>query len=168
MGVRFLISPDRRSPHRNATGLPRWLALLGCVALLVIGSTGATKGWAEEIAVIVNANGPLTVLTPHDVRALYLGERQFVERDRVDVLHLPEGGAKGAFLSSVVGMTLKEYKLHWVQRVFQEGTSLPRVVAGPLAMAAEVSTRPNSLGYLPARVAKNAPGLKVLFVLPVP
>jgi hypothetical protein len=168
MGVRLLSSVHGRLPHREAGAPPLGLALVAWIALTIMGLIGATDVWAEDLAVIVNANGPLIALTPHDVRALYLGERQFVGMDRVDVLHLPEGGAKGAFLSSVVGMTLKEYKLHWVQRVFQEGTSLPRVVAGPSAMAAEVSTRPNSLGYLPARVAKNVPGLKVLFVLPVP
>ncbi|MBI3607230.1 MAG: hypothetical protein HY207_04610 [Nitrospirae bacterium] len=145
-----------------------WLALVGWVALTMVGAIGAAERRAEEIAVVVNASGPLTSLTVADVRALYLGERQFVGMDHVGVLHLPEGDTKGAFLFSVVGMTLKEYKLHWVQRVFQEGTSLPRVVAGPSAMAAEVSMRLNSLGYLPARVVKDTPGLKVLFVLPSP
>ncbi len=168
MGVRVLIQSNRRSPYRTAVGRPVRRALVGWVALMLVGAVAVPEGWAEEIAVVVHAGGPLTALTLHDVRALYLGERQFVGMDHVDVLHLPEGDIKGAFLSSVVGMTLKEYKLHWVQRVFQEGTSLPTVVAGPSAMAAEVSTRSNSLGYLPAHAVQDAPGLKVLLVFPSP
>ena len=123
---------------------------------------------AEDITVIVNAAGPLTSLTLSDVRALYLGERQFVGPEPVVLLHLPEGDVKAAFLSYVVGRTLKEYKLHWLQRVFQEGATLPTVVAGPEAMVGVVATRRNSVGYVPASLVRETPDVKILFVAPSP
>ncbi len=137
--------------------------------LAALGGLGVSSAVrAEDVAVIVNAGGPLTSLTLPDVRALYLGERQFVGPEVVVLLHLPEGDTKAVFLSRVVGQTLKEYKLHWLQRVFQEGATLPKVVAGPEAMVSVVATRRNSVGYVPASLVQKTPEVKVLFVVPSP
>ncbi len=137
--------------------------------LAALGGLGVSSAVrAEDVAVIVNVGGPLTSLTLPDVRALYLGERQFVGPEVVVLLHLPEGDVKAAFLSRVVGQTLKEYKLHWLQRVFQEGATLPKVVAGPEAMVGVVATRRNSVGYVPASLVQETPEVKILFVVPSP
>ncbi len=137
--------------------------------LAALGGLGVSSAVrAEDVAVIVNVGGPLTSLTLPDVRALYLGERQFVGPEVVVLLHLPEGDTKAVFLSRVVGQTLKEYKLHWLQRVFQEGATLPKVVAGPEAMVGVVATRRNSVGYVPASLVQETPEVKVLFVVPSP
>lgn len=159
MGIRLLASSAGRAPRAVVV-----LCLLA--ALAGVGVASATR--AEDLAVIVNAGGPLTSLTLPDVRALYLGERQFVGVEPVVVLHLPEGDVKAAFLSRVVGQTLKESKLHWLQRVFQEGATLPKVAAGPQAMVGVVATRRNSVGYVPASLVGETPDVKVLFVVPSP
>jgi hypothetical protein len=139
-----------------------------CLLAALAGVGVASSVRAEDIAVIVNAAGPLTSLTLPDVRALYLGERRFVGPEPAVLLHLPEGDAKAAFLSRVVGQTLKEYKLHWLQRVFQEGATLPTVVAGPEAMVGVAATRRNSGGYVPASLVRDTPDVKILFVEPSP
>jgi hypothetical protein len=139
-----------------------------CLLAALAGVGVASSVRAEDIAVIVNAAGPLTSLTLPDVRALYLGERRFVGPEPAVLLHLPEGDAKAAFLSRVVGQTLKEYKLHWLQRVFQEGATLPTVVAGPEAMVGVAATRRNSVGYVPASLVRDTPDVKILFVEPSP
>jgi hypothetical protein len=139
-----------------------------CLLAALAGVGVASSVRAEDIAVIVNAAGPLTSLTLPDVRALYLGERRFVGPEPAVLLHLPEGDAKAAFLSRVVGQTLKEYKLHWLQRVFQEGATLPKVVAGPEAMVGVAATRRNSVGYVPASLVRDTPDVKILFVVPSP
>jgi hypothetical protein len=139
-----------------------------CLLAALAGVGVASSVRAEDIAVIVNAAGPLTSLTLPDVRALYLGELQFVGPEPAVLLHLPEGDAKAAFLSRVVGQTLKEYKLHWLQRVFHEGATLPTVVAGPEAMVGVAATRRNSVGYVPASLVRDTPDVKILFVEPSP
>lgn len=156
MGIRVLASLTVRAPR---------VAIVVC---LLAASAGASAVRADDVAVIVNPAGPLTSLTLPDVRALYLGERHFVGPEPVVLLHLPEGDAKAAFLSRVVGRTLKEYKLHWLQRVFQEGAALPTVVAGPEAMVGAVATRRNSVGYAPASLVREMPDVKILFVAPSP
>jgi hypothetical protein len=169
MGIRFLaLLAGRRVDGRRARVAGWWAAAALCLLAALAGVGVASVVRAEDIAVIVNVGGPLTSLTLPDVRALYLGERQFVGPEMVVVLHLPEGDAKATFLSRVVGRTLKEYKLHWLQRVFQEGATLPKVVAGPEAMLGVVATRRNSVGYLPASLVHDMPEVKVLFVVPSP
>jgi len=159
MGIRLLALVAVRAPR---------VAIVVCLLAAPAGVGVASAVRAEDIAVIVNAAGPLTSLTLPDVRALYLGERQFVGPERAVLLHLPEGEAKAAFLSRIVGRTLKEYKLHWLQRVFQEGATLPKVVAGPEAMAGVVATRRNSVGYVPASLIRDMPDVKILFEVPSP
>ncbi|MFZ5877519.1 MAG: hypothetical protein ACOYXU_14115 [Nitrospirota bacterium] len=135
-------------------------------AVLLCGSSAAAR--AESIAVIVNADGPLVGLTREDVRALYLGDRQFVAAERVAVFHLPEGPIKDALLREVTGKGLKEYRLHWVRKVFQEGLSLPRVLGGPSAVVADVRTHPVGIGYVPERAVEGAQGVVTLFRVPGP
>lgn len=159
MGIRLLTSLAVRAPR---------VAIVVCLLAAPAGVGVASAVRAEDIAVIVNTAGPLTSLTLPDVRALYLGERQFVGPEPAVLLHLPEGDAKAAFLSRVVGRTLKEYKLHWLQRVFQEGATLPKVAAGPEAMVGVVATRRNSVGYVPASLVRDTPDVKILFVVPSP
>ena len=159
MGIRLLASLAVRAPR---------VAIVVCLLAALAGVGVASAVRAEDLAVIVSAAGPLTSLTLPDVRALYLGEWQFIGPEPAVVLHLPEGDAKAAFLSHVVGRTLKEYKIHWLQRVFQEGATLPKVAAGPEAMVGLVATRRNSVGYLPASLVHDMPEVKVLFVVPSP
>ena len=169
MGIRLLAFAVVRRVDGRRTGAAGWPAVVVlCLLAALAGAGGASAVRAEDLAVIVNAGGSLTSLTLPDVRALYLGERQFVGPEPVVVLHLPEGDVKAAFLSRAVGRTLKEYKLHWLQRVFQEGASLPTVVAGPEAMVGVVATRRNSVGYVPASLVRDTPDVKILFVVPSP
>ena len=159
MGIRLLASLAVRAPR---------VAIVVCLLAALAGVGVASAVRAEDLAVIVSAAGPLTSLTLPDVRALYLGEWQFIGPEPAVVLHLPEGDVKAAFLSRAVGRTLKEYKLHWLQRVFQEGATLPKVAAGPEAMVGLVATRRNSVGYVPASLVRDTPDVKILFVVPSP
>jgi hypothetical protein len=108
------------------------------------------------------------MLGPEDIRAFYLGDRQFAGSEKVTVLHLPEGPVKEAFLLGAVGKTPKDYKLHWVQRVFQEGIGFPRVLPDPSAVIAEVESHRATIGYVPARAVEGARGVVVLFRVPGP
>jgi ABC-type phosphate transport system substrate-binding protein len=135
-------------------------------AVLLFGSSLSAR--AESIAVIVNADGPLVGLTRDDVRALYLGDRQFVGTTRASVIHLPEGPVKDAFLRNVTGIGLKDYRLHWVRKVFQEGLSLPRVVGSPSAVVADVQSHPADIGYVSERAAEGVHGIVTLFRVPGP
>jgi hypothetical protein len=147
---------------------PAVARLAGALVLILAACGAVSSAWAEDIAIIGNARGPLARLGRDDVRALYLGDRQFVGSEKVTVLHLPEGPEKDAFLLGVVGKSAKDYKLHWVQRVFQEGVGFPRVLPDPSAVIAEVESHPASLGYVPVRSIEGARGVVVLLRVPGP
>jgi hypothetical protein len=140
----------------------------GSVFVMLVACGGIASAWAEEIAIIGNVRGPLATAGPDDIRAFYLGDRQFAGSEKITVLHLPEGPLKDAFLLGVVGKSAKDYKLHWVQRVFQEGVSFPRVLPDPSAVIAEVESHRTSLGYVPARAIEGTHGIVVLFRVPGP
>ncbi|MEO5658115.1 MAG: hypothetical protein ABIO65_12650 [Nitrospiria bacterium] len=135
---------------------------------LVVGIATWASAEGERIAVVVHPSSALISLKAADVRAIYLGERQFVGNDHLMPLHMPEGRWKTAFLHQVVGKAPKEYKLYWVQRVFQDGASLPKALTGPDAIIAEVAADVSSIGYVPERVAQDTRSVKVLFVVPGP
>lgn len=112
---------------------------------------------------IVNSRGPLIGLTREDVRAYYLGERRFAGKEHVEVLHLPEGRVKDAFLTGAVGTTAKAYKLHWVKRLFREGGALPRVVPDAAAMIGSVEAQPATIGYVPTPLPDGIADVVELF-----
>lgn len=154
----------RRNGPLGALGIRATACLI--TTLLLWGVSVSAR--AESIAVIVNADGPLVGLTRHDVRALYLGDRQFVGDNRVSVINLPEGPVKDALLRDVTGKGLREYRLHWVRKVFQEGLILPRVVGAPSAVVADVQAHPTDIGYVPERAADGVHGIVTLFRVPGP
>lgn len=152
-----------RLPH--AVGQRRVTACLvfwGLVSTALLGG-GAVPASAEEIAVIVNSRGPLVGLTREEVRAYYLGQRSFAGTERVEVLHLPEGRVKDAFLTGVLGTTAREYKLHWVKRLFREGGALPRVVPDAEAMIRSVEAQPATIGYVPTPLPDGITDVVELF-----
>lgn len=145
--------------------------IVECLLPMVCLAAGIAT-WAsaegERIAVVVHPSSAMASLTEAEVRAIYLGERQFVGNNQVTAVHLPEGRWKTAFLHQVVRKAPKAYKLYWVQRVFQEGAGLPKVLPGPDEVIAEVADRSSIIGYVPERIARDAGSVKVLFVVPGP
>ncbi len=154
--------------RQNAPIGPLGVRATACLIATLILCGVSWSARAESIAVIVNAESPLVGLTRDDVRALYLGDRQFVGAERVSVIHLPEGPVKDALLRGVTGKGLKDYRLHWVRKVFQEGLSLPRVVGAPSAVVADVLSHPTDIGYVPERAADGVHGIVTLFRVPGP
>lgn len=154
--------------RRNGPLGSRGVRATACLIAAVLLCGVSLSARAESIAVIVNADGPLVGLTRDDVRALYLGDRQFVGAKRVSVIHLPEGPVKDALLRDVTGKGLKDYRLHWVRKIFQEGLSLPRVVGAPSAVVADVQSHPTDIGYVPERAADGVHGIVILFRVPGP
>ena len=104
---------------------------------------------AEQIVVVVNKDGPLSHLSKGEIRGIYLGEIRFVGGMPVRPIQYPEGPEKDAFLSNVIGMSAKDYKLYWVKKLFQEGLTPPLVKSDPAEIMNAVREDPWGIGYLP-------------------
>ena len=81
--------------------------------------------YAQDFVIIVNPNGPLVEANVDTIRDIYLGEMRFVRDIRLKPVNITEGELKDTFLKRVVAMSSKEYRLHWVKKVFGEGLTIP-------------------------------------------
>lgn len=122
----------------------------------------AANLYAEEIAVIVNEQGPLTQITETEIREIYLGNMKFAGGAALMPIHYKEGPVKDKFLSSVIGMDSKKYRLYWTKKVFQEGGSLPASQNSPQLIMLLVRKNAGAIGYIPASELDEVKGIKVI------
>ena len=124
-----------------------------------------SQAHAAEIAVIVNASGPLVSAAERDIADIYLGEKRFQDGIKIAPLLYPEGAVKESFLREMVRMTPKEYKLYWTKKIFQEGTPLPKTPAGIPDIINTVKETEGAIGFLPRDMLKDLSGIKVIKVI---
>lgn len=127
--------------------------------LIILFSAAA---FADEIAVIVNEAGPLTEISEKDIREIYLGNMRFAKGAAISPIHYREGPVKDAFLSSLVGMTSREYRLYWTKKVFQEGGAIPLSSDAFSSIISSVQTMPGAIGYAPVSEAAEIKGIRII------
>jgi hypothetical protein len=109
-----------------------------------------SHAYAQEFIVIVNRGGPLAEANMELVKEVYLGEKRFAGDAKLLPINFTEGPLKDIFLKSVVGMNSKQYKHHWIKKVFQEGLSIPMSMGSPVDIIEFVSKETGAVAYLPA------------------
>ncbi|MDO8445054.1 MAG: hypothetical protein Q7T53_02945 [Deltaproteobacteria bacterium] len=134
-------------------------------ALIIFLFLSISQAHAAEIAVIVNASGPLVSVSEADIADIYLGEKRFQDDIKIVPLLYPEGAAKEAFLRETVRMTQKEYKLYWTKKIFQEGTPIPKTPASPADIINTVKETEGAIGFLPKEILKDLSGIKIIMVI---
>ena len=135
-----------------------WAIALGCTVFCIPAHS------EEPIVIIVNETGPLTHISPTDVREIYLGEIKFVDGIRIFPVNWPEGPIKNSFLSRIVGKNSKAYKLHWTKKVFQEGLNIPPVKVNPHEIIEWISREPGAIGYVPKTLLEDAPNVRIIHI----
>ncbi len=129
---------------------------------LFIFSSGAS---AAGFIVVVNSDGPLSNASASDIRAIYLGDKRFGGKVKFNPVNFTEGELKDAFLGSVVDMNSKEYKLHWIKKVFQEGLTLPKTMGDAKSVLEFVKGEKGALAYLPESYGRRLKGVKEVVVI---
>ena len=136
------------------------MRFLSAIALLLLLSTSA---YGEHFIVIVNGGGPLAGEDMDTVRDVFLGEKRFAGKVRLLPVNYPEGELKESFLKEVVGMTPKEYKHHWIKKVFQEGSTMPATKGSGVEIIEYVAREKGAVAYIPATwsetIRSGLPGL---------
>lgn len=117
---------------------------------------------AEEIIVIVNESGPLAGISQAEISDIYLGNLRFFNGTKIVPINYREGEIKETFLSSITGMSSKDYRRYWITKSFQEGLSLPPSKASFEEIIASVGTIPSAIAYIPRSELKSAKGLRVI------
>ncbi|HET6465862.1 MAG TPA: hypothetical protein VFH55_09665 [Nitrospiria bacterium] len=120
---------------------------------------------AEQVAVIVKKDGPLTHLSKVDIRGIYLGEIRFSGGMPIRPVQYAEGHVKDVFLLGVVGLTSKDYKLYWVKKLFQEGLTPPIVKGDPAEIIGAVHEDPWTIGYVPKEFINGSPDVQIIYII---
>lgn len=81
---------------------------------------------AEDIAVIVNENYPLSSTSPQEIKRIYLGEKQYEGSLKIAPVDQKDGSPiKQKFIEKVLSSDRESYKGYWIKRLFKEGTLPP-------------------------------------------
>ncbi len=99
------------------------------------------------------------------IRDIYLGDKRFFGEVALVPISYGEGPLKDLFLKERVKMTPKEYKLHWLKKVFQEGLKIPRSIDSDFDIVEFVRREKGAVAYLPASSAAIADDIEGVLVI---
>lgn len=111
------------------------------VLLAAVLAAGASAAGAGEVIV-----HPSVKLGPHEVRDVYLGERQLVGDLRL--VPVDNSAAQEAFLAAVLQTNLRNYSARWTRKTFREGLRAPAVKGSDAEVMSFVRATPGAIGYL--------------------
>lgn len=136
-------------------------------AVLAVGvsaSWGMAPGSVAEIVVVVNERVPVTHLSRDEVRAIFLGQRQYWDGIRAVPVTYPDAAPiMQVFLGKVIGMGLNEYRSYWIKRIFREGDAPPVRVNSPVDALQTINANPGGIGFVRAEQLGDLHGLRAVF-----
>ena len=136
-----------------------WLSM----ALHLPASAQTSRG--ADIAVVVNADTPVTDLSLSEVRKVLLGERQYWNSKLPVVLLIraPVARERDVVLRVIYQMSEAQFKQYWVAKIFRaEAASPPRIVYSNDMQYELLTALPGAIAFVDSRNVR--PGVKVLRV----
>lgn len=118
-----------------------------------------------DVAVVVNADTPVTELSLAEVRKVFLGDRQYWNSKLPVVLLMraPAARERDVVLRVIYQMSEEQYKQYWVAKVYRsEVTGAPKVVYSDNMQNDLVSAMPGAIAAVDGRNVH--PGVKVVRV----
>jgi ABC-type phosphate transport system substrate-binding protein len=118
-----------------------------------------------DIAVVVNADTPVTELSLSEVRKVLLGERQYWNSKLPVVLLIraPVARERDVVLRVIYQMSEAQFKQYWVAKIFRaEAASPPRIVYSNDMQYELLTALPGAIAFVDSRNVR--PGVKVLRV----
>jgi hypothetical protein len=140
-----------------------WTILWLSVALHL--PAGAQTSRGADIAVVVNADTPVTDLSLSEVRKVLLGERQYWNSKLPVVLLIraPVARERDVVLRVIYQMSEAQFKQYWVAKIFRaEAASPPRIVYSNDMQYELLTALPGAIAFVDSRNVR--PGVKVLRV----
>jgi hypothetical protein len=140
------------------------LAIIGLMMAVQCPSTAQTAR-GGDIAVVVNADTPVSDLSLSDVRKVLLGERQYWNSKLPVTLLIraPVARERDVVLHVIYQMSEAQFKQYWVAKIFRaEAASPPKIVYSNDMQYDLVASIPGAIAFVDARAVR--PGVKVLRV----
>ncbi len=155
------------SPNMNATSKRivtfLWTILWASLALHSPSAAQTTRG--ADIAVVVNADTPVTDLSLSEVRKVLLGERQYWSSKLPVVLLIraPAARERDVVLRVIYQMSEAQFKQYWVAKIFRaEAATPPRIVYSNDMQYELLTALPGSIAFVDSRNMRA--GVKILHV----
>jgi hypothetical protein len=140
-----------------------WTILWLFVSLHSPSSAQTSRG--ADIAVVVNADTPVTDLSLAEVRKVLLGERQYWNSKLPVVLLIraPVARERDVVLRVIYQMSEAQFKQYWVAKIFRaEAASPPKIVYSNDMQYELLTALPGAIAFVDSRNVR--PGAKVLRV----
>jgi hypothetical protein len=140
-----------------------WTILWAPLALHSPSTAQTTRG--ADIAVVINADTPVTDLSLSEVRKVLLGERQYWSSKLPVVLLIraPEARERDVVLRVIYQMSEAQFKQYWVAKIFRaEAATPPRIVYSNDMQYELLTALPGSIAFVDSRNLRA--GVKVLRV----
>ena len=119
----------------------------------------------SDVAVVANADTPVTDLTLAEVRKVFLGDRQYwnAKIPVVLLIRAPVARERDVVLRVIYQMSEEQFKQYWVAKIFRaEATAPPKIVYSNDMQYELLTAIPGSIALIDARNVH--PGVKVLRV----
>jgi len=140
-----------------------WTILWASLALHSPSAAQTTRG--ADIAVVVNADTPVTDLSLSEVRKVLLGERQYWSSKLPVVLLIraPAARERDVVLRVIYQMSEAQFKQYWVAKIFRaEAATPPRIVYSNDMQYELLTALPGSIAFVDSRNMRA--GVKILRV----
>jgi len=140
-----------------------WTILWSSVVLHSSSIAQTPRG--ADIAVVVNADTPVTDLSLSEVRNVLLGERQYWNSKLPVVLLIraPAARERDVVLRVIYQMSEAQFKQYWVAKIFRaEAAAPPRIVYSNDMQFELLTALPGSIAFVDSRNMRA--GVKVLRV----
>lgn len=150
------------------TNLRKIAATLLPLAILLLSLhnfTFAQTSRGTDVAVVVNADTPITDLSLAEVRKVFLGDRQYwnAKLPVVLLIRAPVAKERDVVLRVIYQMTEEEFKQYWVVKIFRaEATAPPKIVYSNDMQYELLTALRGAIAFVDARNVH--PGVKVIRV----
>jgi hypothetical protein len=141
------------------------LCLLIWLSMILQCPSAAQTAHGTDIAVVVNADTPVSDLSLADVRKVLLGERQYWNSKLPVTLLIraPVARERDVVLRVIYQMSEAQFKQYWVAKIFRaEAASPPKIVYSNDMQYDLVTAIPGAIAFVDAKAVRA--GVKVLRV----
>lgn len=141
------------------------LCLLIWLSIILQCPSAAQTVRGADVAVVVNADTPVSDLSLSEVRKVLLGERQYWNSKLPVTLLIraPVARERDVVLQVIYQMSEAQFKQYWVAKIFRaEAASPPKIVYSNEMQYDLVAAIPGAIAFVDAKAVR--PGVKVLRV----
>lgn len=148
------------APSRQGSRRPGPVVALGLVgAVWLYGLAAAHNG---RVMVVVNSEGPLTTATKSEIRDVFLGKLRFMGDVPIRPIQLA-GPARAVLLRWLMGMSEREFHLHWARKAYEDGVVPPPVLSTSAEALERVTQEKGAVAFVDESGFQSSERVKVLY-----